>query len=350
MEFNTGTASLDTSPAEEHLKNRETSQFLLLPREIRDHILEYILLSPTGLVRLEWSNKKHLPDTPSHGGQFEIHCTRIVGARARIHGHGGGSALRFARLREIRGRTRIDLAPLFVSRQLYKECARIIWGLNIVDLGKPRLLGRCYRGWDVSPRPYIQHVAIEYSISRVPIERYPTSSWIIPLTELRKWGSYGSLKTVDLHIIANSVYRLHEDYIDRKKKMVLYDNNNEVYFEEEIYEVWMKELRKVRADEYLSKLDIKVIANTGHNKLTRSVLLHHMYFAPFDPNLHFQELSTALGREVWVDGVLCYDDGKVLKVPFPQYYEAKQNLSMPLEVSIPLYLKSIGEKRDHGWP
>lgn len=421
--------------SEERSTPAQISPLLLLPAEIRDQILEYILLSPTGLIRLNWLERKPLnisvyqtkrerpnryeilptravgitgirgpndgidppartcastqlrPPSPlnritnqivaSAGKeervnslrdlplnlpgmracaphrQFDIQFARTV-APGMKHGRGGGSCLKFPQLKDMKARLRIDVSLVRVCWQLYNECMPILWGRNIVDLGLPKLVGNNYQGWDVSPRPHIQHIAISYGITRPPPNQYPEKSWILPLTELLKWKWCNSLKRVDLHIIPSGVYDIHSDYVASKKKMVLYSSNDHTIhcFEEELYDVWMKELRRAKTDEYLSFLDIKVIARTGYDKLGRSALLFRLGFVRTDPNLHFQEVSKALGREVWVDGSLCYDDGKEIKVPFPQYYEAK-HLSHPLEASIGKYLDSIGEERDDlakRWP
>lgn len=419
--------------SEKSSTHAQISPLLLLPAEIRDQILEYILLSPTGLIRLNWLEKKPLNisiyqtkrerpnryeilptravgvtgvrgpndgiDSPARTAastqlrsplnhitnqavesanqderasslrssplnllgmracapqrQFDIQFARTV-ALAMKHGRGGSSYLRFPQLKDMKARLRIDVSLLRVCWQLYNECMPILWGRNIVDLGLPKLVRNNYQGWDVGPRPHIQHIAISYGIAHPPPNQYPEQPWILPLTELRKWEGYNNLKRVDLHIIPSGVYDVHSDYVASKRKMMLYSSNdhNVHCFEEELYEVWMKELRRASADEYLSALDIKVVARTGYDRLGRSALLFRLGFVRTDPNLHFQEVSRALGREVWVDGSLCYDDGKEIKVPFPQYYEAK-SLSHPLEASIGKYLDSIGEERDElakRWP
>jgi hypothetical protein len=280
---------------------------LHLPYEIRDQIYTYALSSPTGYVGLEeptWSESLRAANL-SLPRRFEIFPWNPRYNKREETEDG-------------KGYPRIVLSLLRVCKQVSAECKDIFWQQNICYLDADRwTYPESISGWPEATRSRIQHIVMKFDVGHNYLGQRECPS-VETLKGLGDWSSPGSLKSVTLVILNNTLPAIM-NHISEKRKY--YGHKEEsgiygIYYGNEVYPEYLSMLREGR--KALSHLERNlVVYDDGVNLFpNREVLREILRTFELHPVEMFLQINAAFGGKMWLNGEFCYKDGKMVKMPF----------------------------------
>lgn len=269
------------------------SPLITLPREIRDHILFHVLVSPTGYISLieadtggdwPWRHlKEPLRIVPASPEGFILYDVAIT------------------------------LSVLYVCKQIYYESKHILWKYNVLWLQRPADLAS-FTVWDTLSHQLssqLQNVELRFDLF-VPRKYISTEKAFKAMIE---WSRTGTLKRFCLTFTKRYNVRTghnesFQEVLGRWRGLPVWGTTPPPTISD--CEKYMALLRSLgsRDKGFAPGVQKKMVLETG--LLTRSPLEQLMWlrrWTPLHPNWFAEELNHALGGELYMDGVLCYKDG-----------------------------------------
>jgi hypothetical protein len=280
---------------------------LSLPLEIQYQIYSYLLVSPS----------KHVTTLPPGPWIFSI-LPWDMRQEITLESHTGARSL--------------DLSLLRVSKQLNRECKELLWGRNTF-VYRPF---EVYRHTDsalekgLGPLAGARHIAmhVDMTIGNLDIEAVAGA-----LEALGSWAKSGSLEEVIIIVVnerckpfqerdpvveTKMAYKASLEKVIRFRTGNSFENPGGVHAPEqakECFQGYLSVFRDAR-DGCLADLKRKMIVNTNFGKLSSQGQHKYLRDAFMDPNELMMELNEAFGGELWVDGRLCFTDGKEIREAF----------------------------------
>lgn len=282
---------------------------LQLPLEIRDQIYTFVL-SPTGYVCLKES-KASTTNRTSLKRCFEILPALPSQTRYRKPEtkNDGTTNLNLDMNNTETRHARIDLSLLRVCKQISEECGDAFWQNNTCYLSTSWANHRnLYLCWPEVTRSRIQHTILRFDIYDYnKVYRFECPEFdTIPM--LKDWARNNSLKSVELCIIDDSLLPI----------LNLLNSNHDFYLR---YLGWLKQGR-----EQLSRVQRKISAyDEARFSPSRKHLRSLFARCELHPLDIFLKINEAFGGELWVNGELCYKDGKMIKTPFDLDRDASED-------------------------
>ena len=275
-----------------------------LPGEIRDQIFTHVLGSPTQLITLPVSRVLR---TDMYGFDHWVDCFRIVPFDSE----------RNISLGEAR---KIKVSFLRVCKQIYSECSTLFWQLNGIRLQRPNEL-RSLLSWpSLSKRlvQQLQYVEMDFELFQ-PRYFLDTQRALETFVE---WSRTGSLKGCTLrfphrvlrHDGGGTPFEIVLGLIrmSRLPRPIGSPSDRDCHD-------YIDLLRFCGSVDYgfPSNVEMKLIVNTGFLDRSPSEKTEWLKnWLRLNPSGFLEELNDSFGGELWMDGVLCYQEGLKLKDPF----------------------------------
>lgn len=277
-----------------------TRTFLhVLPLEIREHIYDYVLSSPNGVVQLVRSYIHPKPGAPIR--------YRIFVADSGLEGE-------------------IRLSFIRTCKQIYDECTDRFWAKNTLDLES--IISGGTRGGAKIPK-LLDSLKLKVQAVQLDIDFFHqyTREFRESLTDIGQWAIHGCLKSISL--VARDKYEDKDPtQLSRETFQALlslrcscdpetWPRNHRYWGREVMYYKYLDILKNAALkDGCLSKVNKKLIINTGvpgfdlesYGQPKHYMTLHSKHNAPE----MLQELSIAVDGEVEVDGTLCFRSGTLM--------------------------------------
>ncbi|KAM3073476.1 hypothetical protein ACMFMG_004626 [Clarireedia jacksonii] len=300
------------SKAETALIDMTTSKNILsdFPRELRDQIFSYLLVSPSGVVS-------------SYGpGPYPIKL-RPWSIRTYSIDH---------------DLERLEYMPLFLTcRQFFYECRKILCSKNALLINVAEI--------DRYIKVIQARESIWSHIEKVMLQAAHSGGSLMPgisssgkclggaEPKLVRWARVGSLKQITL--LFNDLSMLGFNFLDLLYlSHSLHDQGTELLpgpwypgvitrknFYHSVYKSMLAELKNSAS--ILSSFKLKIYIHT--KGIADKLCPKTHKFRDFDPNAVIRGLHNHFGSELWVDDWLCYKDGVELVKAFQEVPEQNPN-------------------------
>lgn len=264
-----------------------------MPREIRDKVYHYVLVSPTGSAGLfavtpVWAGTDQTPST-----RFYI---RSVDPRHQC-------VKKFYQ-------GNINLSLLLVNKQIHSETRDIFWKHNAFFAGCPSHLLHEFQGLERSLAMRIERVVLWLDV----LSRGDLKCLRKVLITLGTWQRDGKLKSVTFQLLSQSRKAQGVKAIERLLEAKAKDFVGCPFLE------YMDILRDAKEGS-LAHLDRKLAVDTTWYEWAPADRRIWRQGVVGDVGVLFKDLHDAFGGELWVDGVVCWRN----------HVQISEPLSMPTQ-------------------
>ncbi|KAJ8068263.1 hypothetical protein OCU04_003830 [Sclerotinia nivalis] len=289
-----------------------SNTLLGLPREIRDQIFSYFLISPTGMIT--YGVDRIAKDDNTYAFSREMIpinlSSEILRPEFRITMPGG------ARIKE---KDNLQHLPLLLTcRKFGQECREMLCEKNAF-FGWPSL--SCMRNSEISVLRDIRHIIFECKIDcnkyDAEFKLHQPNSLKAALSICEAWSSIETLQRITLFFpfFYHSESKSYKQYIMEKEADLKLPHRSTEY-----------RLKNADIDYCKSVLQqmesLKDVLSSSHVKLDIRMIYNYGEYPGREPKAVFhetglmRELHEGIGADLWANGRLCYKDGFEIGPPF----------------------------------